>query len=600
MAEEIKDYVSKDNLTRFWNNIKDFFGQPTDAQVDEWLSNHPEAFDTLGEEAINLTTNYVTKQTFNVSGNSESVELEIYGVKDVPLTIDVSTISTSGNITLYTTSHTSPSVRLNNVGTFSFTPSYSGYLRIYFSGTGSISGTIYSPTRFDNNISDIEDEITDIVDAVIPSDIVKATPSVQKLQIKSINVFDSVITHANKYLNANSNTTIANYQNYLADSNVQTVSEPIRIRDINGILIYNNLHWLNAATFTNRVCITFDKAGKYLRSKRGDALAQNGFLSDEYFAVLSEYSNFSDNKWIVDSVNIEWLNNSKNTYYVGTNGDWQTFTDMLVALENDSSEKTIYVEAGTYDIFTEMGGAAFIATIDDPENTNWRDVCHVVPPNTTIIGLGNVILAWEPDSTDIGSRDMAFLFSPLNLSGSCVIENITVKVKNGRYAIHDETSGLSEYDNSTRVLRNVKAIFESGSTYGYTYAYGAGHNKNMKFLFENCYFESQSGSSWSTHDWSSSGANGASQFTFNNCVFKVGNNKSNIRFVSSDSLGRLDQVHINSCDCSGVIYDTGSSGGVQQGYEIVSMCCNELIETIDENVTVSIPMKQYIVIPSIT
>lgn len=461
----------------------------------------------------------------------------------------------------------------------------SGYLRFYSAGSGTISGKVYSKTRFDEKVE---------------SDIVQHTPSVETLQIKKTVVFDSVETHSGKNLNFNNTTTIENYQDYLVSSSVQTVSEPIRIRKANGSLIYNNLNLGSSGSF-GRAFVAFGKDGRILREVAISAFISRGntFLDDEYFVILSQYSNYPDLVWMVDNIEIEWLNQSHKVngveYRVGTNGDWQTFTDMLIALENDETQKTVYIDPGEYDIFTEMGGAAYIATIADPTALNWRDVCHVVPPNTTIIGIGKVVLKWTPNASDIGSQDMAYLFSPLNVSGNCHIENIEIRVKNGRYAIHDETSGLAQYNGAKHVFKRVKAIFEP-STYGVTYAYGAGHNKNMELVFEDCYFESAVDRCWSTHDWQPAGINDAASFTFKNCVFKVGNNDSLIQFISSDTAGRLDQVRLDGCQLLGIRYANTQDYQALQGYEVTAMCCNDFTESAMDIVTFTIPAKRYLTI----
>ena len=98
----------------------------------------------------------------------------------------------------------------------------------------------------------------------------------------------------------------------------------------------------------------------------------------------------------------------------------------MTALKNNTKKKTIYIKEGTYDIFSELGGAEFIASITNPGSKNWRDVQPVVPRNTKIIGQGNVKLTFTPEASVIGSNEMAFLFSPLNIDSDCVIENIAI------------------------------------------------------------------------------------------------------------------------------------------------------------------------------
>ena len=265
------------------------------------------------------------------------------------------------------------------------------------------------------------------------------------------------------------------------------------------------------------------------------------------------------------------LQSKVSIYTVGTGGDFASFTEMLVALKNDDSKKTVYVYSGVYDIFEEMGGAEFVASLDTSQS--WRSVCNTVPPNTTIIGVGDVTLKWNPTDEQIIDNDHAFLLSPLNLSGSCAIKNIKIECSNCRYGIHDETSGRAVFNAIERTFENVSVIY-TASTYGTHYAYGAGHNKNSKYRFKNCLFSAAYGTTWSTHDWPATKLE-KSTFEIDNCVFW--NNSSNIasgiRFSSSDTTGRLDDVKINGCVFSNIVFSTEGSANVKQGYSVQTMLC---------------------------
>ena len=191
-------------------------------------------------------------------------------------------------------------------------------------------------TTTNSNVTANNNAITsirqDINNTVVPT-AVKATPSVSDLQIKKHYVFDSVVTHANKYVKNFTGLTIENYESSLATSSIQTLTEPIRVRDIyDGSLVYNNLHLEGNGSFYDAPAMTtFDRDGNYLRIIRGNELNSRTeiFLADEYFAILSEYTTSYPNlHWVVDDVEIEWLNPSHKrsgiAYTVEPNGDWQT------------------------------------------------------------------------------------------------------------------------------------------------------------------------------------------------------------------------------------------------------------------------------------
>ena len=61
-----------------------------------------------------------------------------------------------------------------------------------------------------------------------------------------------------------------------------------------------------------------------------------------------------------------------------------------------------------------------------------------------------------PKDDEISAR-AATLLSPLNVSGSCTIENLDIIAANCRYAIHDEASSKSEYAGSVHTVLAIVA-----------------------------------------------------------------------------------------------------------------------------------------------
>ena len=623
-----------------------------------------------------------TGMTINVS-SATSVVTNVPIIAGIPYVFDLSV--SNGGTTAFVDGYSSDTVTLLN-GVVGKTFQNSGYLKLYIISQRTITGKVYiDGTSFKLNLAH-------------PVNV----PAINTIAIKTKKANESIY-NTNRQFNT-TGLTIDNISSHISSATYQYTFDPIRIRNSDGSLVYNNLHIENLATLQNdqQCCYTFDKYGAYLRTVMFNTMVSRNpvFASDEYFAALIEFPNTSsmaNMKWVVDDVNVEWIRNSteineimsklygnsfsasaasgstttsmyiesgveytfettadrsvtlfvegytsdsitvksglslnkytfensgylrcyassaynitgkayvalnqyeqeKNVYHVGTGKDFSTFTAMLIALENDDREKTVYVDSGVYDIFEEMGGAEYIATITNPGSKNWRDVCHVVPQNTTIIGLGTVILKWEPDAAVIGSRDMAYLFSPLNISGSCRIENITVKCKNGRYCIHDEGSGTSAYDNTRHEFINVKAEYLANSTYGNTNAYGSGHNKGMELIFENCEFISQNGA-WATHDniMTGMGAYDSATIILNNCVFKNRAEGYCVRFYSSDTDGKKDIVKMNNCyfENGYMYFQCPSSGSYKQGYDVTLIGCTETEVRYDAGITDYSAPNQY-------
>ena len=169
-------------------------------------------------------------------------------------------------------------------------------------------------------------------------------------------------------------------------------------------------------------------------------------------------------------------------------------------------------------------------------NTNdWRDWSVIVPKNTHIIGIGNVIFNFFPPDTisDVASG----VLSVINVRDTVEIENITINCKNCRYGIHDDGSGYSIYDKSRHIYRNIIVNKERGK--GYPNGFGGGIGKDSEFIFENCIFNSY-GIGLSFHNRNNSYGG---SITFNDCVFK--GSTYGLRFGSMSSFDDTKEYKIN-------------------------------------------------------
>ena len=172
-------------------------------------------------------------------------------------------------------------------------------------------------------------------------------------------------------------------------------------------------------------------------------------------------------------------------YTVGTGKDYSTFTACMTALADNESPKTVYIDAGTYDLYDELGGDTYAATIN---TSTWADWNVIIPPNTKIIGIGNVTFNFNVTS----SNSTAYtVLSPLNIISSVHLENITVYAKNCRYAIHDDGSSRAGSDGSTHVYKNVVVYKDDGQ--GYMQACGFGIGASTVFEFDNCIINGRRG-----------------------------------------------------------------------------------------------------------
>lgn len=280
----------------------------------------------------------------------------------------------------------------------------------------------------------------------------------------------------------------------------------------------------------------------------------------------------SDGEYPIDSVTIHVKKHREenNVYHIGSAYGNPSFSVFINSIKDDDSEKTVYIHQGVYDIYSELGGAEYINGL--PSDSKWRDIQPIIPPNTKIIGVGNVTLRLMIDDGQINEdkKSLVNLFSPVNISGSCTIENISIEAKNCRYCIHDETSGDKRFDGAVHNFIGVRAHMYKGSL-GHGGCYYSGHNSGMRFLFDNCSFESEKTLSWSTHDWTTSAKDyDGAIYILKNCRFPQGFRLSS----SSTKDSIIDRVYLNGCYLPSLDFSNEDPGTYYQRYKVCANLCN--------------------------
>ena len=296
------------------------------------------------------------------------------------------------------------------------------------------------------------------------------------------------------------------------------------------------------------------------------------FSGHQFYVNKDEFSKYVDNVTIIEK------------YTVGTGKDYETFTECIRALKDNKNKKEIIIDGGVYDIFSEIGGSEYALSIE--EGSNWYDVCDIVPPNTKIIGKGNVIFNFEPTADEIGTIACKLL-SPINVRGTCTIENITINADNCRYCIHDETSGDIQFEGAIKIYKNVIANKRSSGSVGYAQAYASGFDDNMKFIFDNCTFTSDN-LAFSVHNRDTTNENKSSRLEFNNCKFISGNSTTiSVRLGNINWRQENIKVDINNSYLNKKIAIYNESGyGKKNGYNLTMCGCNdvEISVTTDTNI----------------
>lgn len=270
-------------------------------------------------------------------------------------------------------------------------------------------------------------------------------------------------------------------------------------------------------------------------------------------------------------------------YHVGAGQQYETYTECIRALQGNENRKTVYIHSGVYDIFEETGGADYWTTITD-SSLNWRDVCDIIPPNTSVIGIGDVVLEFMPENSEIASV-ASDLISPVNISGSCTLENVTVNADNCRYGIHDETSGLGEFAGAVKKYKNVIINrYQTGTVGSHRDAFACGYDDDAKFDFENCIFNAQTiGTPLRFHD------RGKARTTINvnNCVCYGGDRiRSAVRLedVSNNEYAHT-RFTMAGCYIGGRVHElNGHNTGGRNPFDITLINCSDVDIQIDTEV----------------
>lgn len=286
-------------------------------------------------------------------------------------------------------------------------------------------------------------------------------------------------------------TSVFDYEDYSTDLNISTLFEPLRVRDTNGRQIASIHCQLDAAKYKTAIIAYGYKAdGTNDKPYRAEDVVDDilTLSNTTYYLVLHEYSNLDLLIGIESS-------GAGGEYHVGAGYEFETFHSCLTALKDNDLPKTIHVYGGTYDILSEMGGETFLEGLSASDN--WYDVCDIIPPNTHIIGHGNVIFDLTiPAGT---SADIAVLLSPINMMGSATIENVTINCNGGRYCIHAEGERMTAFNNAVWRILNCK-INKSGNLTSVANAIGVGINNGDLLEIRNCVITNDGNAGLLVHD----------------------------------------------------------------------------------------------------
>lgn len=280
-------------------------------------------------------------------------------------------------------------------------------------------------------------------------------------------------------------------------------------------------------------------------------------------------------KKIVDAVSKDYYRTI--TVKTDGTGDFTSIHDAINSITDSNKNRRYKIEiySGEYNVITECGGQTFI---DRCDSSTKSDIGLFLPNYVDIVGIGNVTIYADGEGYVLNDYFVTN-FSPLNLRYNNKVENITVRAKNCRYAIHDESGSTSEIDctNMEHIFKNVTAIHEgndSDYTWKSTIPYAMGFQSGGNFVYEHCNFIAYSGNvnAWSCHDWP--GNKYASNFTFKACRF-IAQNERSLRLSQMSTIKHY--VTIDKCYILGGIYLGNESGNNYNYFDVMGTCNDDVI-----------------------
>ena len=245
----------------------------------------------------------------------------------------------------------------------------------------------------------------------------------------------------------------------------------------------------------------------------------------------------------------------ENIYYVGKHRAHKSITKLFLELKDDTREKVIFLDEGTYDIFREYRDVNMPTPPDDVKAHIYFEYNAFLPVNTRLIGIGDVLLKFSPAPEEITYGESR-TWAPLNIEGACHIENINIYCKNGRYCIHDDSH--NRYQDTRHYYKNVRCVYEFGDTnqagqrLGFNNTIGNGMAQGTEFLFEDCTFtfRGENRPAFYTHESGRENPQHVPTLTFRNCDFiaPAGNDRTiklqNLAPADVRVVTRFENCHI--------------------------------------------------------
>lgn len=586
--------------------------EPTTPAIDETLTVLAAGADSKATGDITLISarrkGALMSATFTSAG--QNVDIGYHLFKNVTYYITCNTTGVTTNVLVSVKEHPSQYVAVGSAtGTVKFTPEETGTLRMYnqaggFIGTVDmlIEPAIVHDTLAGYGIITTNAQLDEVTNNTRSADNFKAN-SVLVIGSNTIGLTEGVNT-GGSLIGTYETFSPANMEN--ADGNLQIFTTMHNVRWYRLKTAGTWTNWSNEKT----VQMEFTANAQNITLQTNQLKAYHKYMiriNANYTGVINAYAvgetaryiGITANSWVeytpevtgylrlfngvADNyqglLHVEILDTNERVYSVGTGHEYTSLTQLLIDLKDDSSEKTIFIYSGTYDIYQEYVNAGVTFPPDSENVNNYFNYCVFLPVNTKLIGKGDVVLSWQPTTGQISTKASQML-SPLNVAGGCYVENISIICKNGRYCIHDDPQTRSQYYGMKHIYKNVKCTSKVHDTgYGFNYVIGFGFSDNSEYIFENCVFINEAdGTSFYGHNTQTSGilnADSGATVSCKGCAFITA---SASRFALLQNLSTTKQrlkTLFENCYLPVAINVTEVSGAAQS-FDITILRCNNI------------------------
>lgn len=188
----------------------------------------------------------------------------------------------------------------------------------------------------------------------------------------------------------------------------------------------------------------------------------------------------------IQTLNFNSNPNANSITVAASGADYTSIREAIEAAEtagaSNDNPYTIKIAPGNYDVLSYF-------TAEEIAESDFKGL--FVTDGIMLEGMGiapdNVVLYAEMN-TETYNETKRNSVSTLNFHGNVALKNLTVRSKNIRYSVHDDT-GFQSAGKKIRVIENCRffADFTTSGGYG-NISYGAGTDGNKVFVFRDCDF----------------------------------------------------------------------------------------------------------------